>query len=88
MNFDKNDKELLSTTMIIPCMINFNIYSDIQETPEHYIVTYEPGSIVCSLNIQQSYINAEYFINQVYLHSSTPQLGLLVVILGKKSVSH
>ena len=72
--FDKNDKEIFSTSMIIPCMVNFNIYSDVQETPEHYIITYEPGSVVCSTNIQKTFLNCEFFIDQIFLKSSTPQL--------------
>ena len=72
--YDKNDNEIFHTSMIVPCLITMNVYSDIQETPEHYIITYEPGSDICTLNIQQSYVNAEYFINQIYLKSSTPQL--------------
>lgn len=72
--YDKNDNEIFKTTMIIPALITFNIYSDIQETPDSYILTYDPGAEICTLNIQQSYVNAEYFINQVFIYSTTPQL--------------
>ena len=72
--YDNKDKEIFRTTMIIPCVMTFNVYGDVQETKDHYIITYEPNSKICSLNIAQSYVNAEYFINQVYLYSSTPQL--------------
>lgn len=72
--YDKNDKEIFRTTMIIPCVMNFIVYTDVQETPEHYIITYEPNTKVCSLNISKSYVNCEYYINQVYLYSSTPQI--------------
>ena len=72
--YDKNDNEIFKTTMIIPAVLTFFVYSDIQETKDHYIITYDPDSKVCSLNIQQTYVNAEFFINQVYLYSTTPQL--------------
>ena len=72
--YDKDDKEIFHTTMIVPAQLIFNVYSDIQETPEYYILTYDPGAEVCALNIQKSYINCEFFINQVFLHSATPQL--------------
>ena len=72
--YDKNDKELIRTTMIIPCVMSFFVYSDVQETPDNYIITYEPNSKVCSLNMSKSYVNCEYYINQVYLYSSTPQI--------------
>jgi hypothetical protein len=72
--YDKNDKEIFHTTMIVPCQLTLNIYSDIQETPEHYILTYDPGAEVCALNINQSYVNAEFYLNQVLIYSSTPQL--------------
>ena len=72
--YDKNDKEIFKTTMIVPAQIIMNVYSDIQETADDYIITYEPGSDVCAMNIQQTYVNCEFFINQIYIHSSTPQL--------------
>ena len=72
--YDKNGKELMSTMMTIPGMLSFNIYNDIQETEDHFIVSYDPGSNICSLKIQKSPVNAEFFINQIYLHSSVPQL--------------
>lgn len=72
--YDKSDKEIFHTTMIVPGQLIFNVYSDIQETKDYYIITYEPGAEVCALNIQQSYVNVEFFLNQVLIHSSTPQL--------------
>lgn len=72
--YDKNDNEIFHTTMIVPCQIILNIYSDIQETPEYYILTFDPGAEVCQLNINQSYVNAEFYLNQVLIYSSTPQL--------------
>lgn len=72
--YDNNGNELLSTMMVIPSQMNFNIYNDIQEDPDNYIVTYDPDSRVCSLGIQQTFKNAEFFINQVYLYSKNPQI--------------
>lgn len=72
--YDKNDQEILSTMMIVPAMLNFNIYNDIQEDIDNYIITYDPGSEICSLGIQKNVANVEYFINQIYLYSKSPQI--------------
>ena len=72
--YDKNDTEILSTMMIVPAVLNFNIYNDIQEDVDNYIVTYDPGSEICSLAIQKNITNVEYFINQIYLYSKSPQI--------------
>lgn len=72
--YDKNDKEVLSTMMTVPAMISFNIYSDIQEDIDNYIISYEPESDVCYMQIAQNVTNVERFINQVYIHSKTPQI--------------
>ena len=72
--YDNNDQELLSTMMVIPAQITYNIYNEIQEDPDNYIVTYDPDSKICSLGIQQTFKNAEFFINQVYLYSKNPQI--------------
>lgn len=71
---DRNNNVLLSTIMIVPVMLNFNLYEEAAEDVDSYIVTYDPESEVCSLNIQQSFTNAEAFLNQVYLESSKPQV--------------
>lgn len=72
--YDKNDNEILSTMLIVPAMLNFNIYNDIQEDADSYIITYEPGSNICALGIQKNAVNVEFFINQIYLYSKSPQL--------------
>jgi len=72
--YDKNDNKILSTSMVVPAVLNFNIYDDIQEDPDNYIITYEPGSNICSLGIQKNVTNVEYFINQIYLYSKSPQI--------------
>ena len=60
--------------MSIPAVLSFNVYSDIQEDLENYIITYEPDALVCNLGIQKSVANVEYFINQIFLYSKSPQL--------------
>lgn len=72
--YDKNEKELMSTMLTIPVVTSFNVYDDIQEDPEHYIITYEPDSEICTLAIQKSLVNVEYAINQIFLYSHSPQL--------------
>lgn len=72
--YDKNDQEILSTMLIVPAVLNFNIYDDIQEDMDNYIITYEAGSDICSLGIQKNIANVEYFINQIYLYSKSPQI--------------
>ena len=72
--YDKNGQELLSTMMSIPAVLSFNVYSDIQEDLDNYIVTYEPDALICNLGIQKSVANVEYFINQIFLYSKSPQL--------------
>jgi hypothetical protein len=72
--FDKNDQPLFSTMMIIPVMLPFNIYTEIQEDPEYYIISYEPDSIITNLGINKKYTNCEFFMNQIYMHSKSPQL--------------
>ena len=72
--YDKNNTELLSTMMTVPALLTFNVYSDIQEDADNYIITYEPDSDVCRLVIQKSIINVEFFINQIYFYSRTAQL--------------
>ena len=72
--YDKNDQEILSTMLIVPAVLDFNIYDDIQEDMDNYIITYEAGSDICSLGIQKTIANVEYFINQIYLYSKSPQI--------------
>lgn len=72
--YDTSDNELLSTMMIVPAQLEFNIFNEVQEDLDNYIVTYEANSEICSLGIQKTVTNVEYFINQVYLYSKNPQL--------------
>ncbi len=72
--YDKDDNELLSTMMIVPASLTFNLYNDVQEDLDNYIVTYDPGSEICSLGIQKNITNVEFFINQIYLYSKSPQI--------------
>ncbi len=72
--YDNKGNELLSTMMSIPAVLTFNVYSDIQEDIDNYIITYEPDSLICNLGIQKSVANVEYFINQIFLYSKSPQM--------------
>ena len=72
--YDQKGNEVLSTMMSIPAVLSFNVYSDIQEDVDNYIVTYEPEALVCNLGIQKSVANVEYFINQIFLYSKSPQM--------------
>ena len=72
--YDKEDNEILSTMMIVPGVLTFNIYDDVQEDPDNYIVSYEANSDVCTLAIQKTAANVEFFINQIYLYSKSPQV--------------
>lgn len=72
--YDNKDNEILSTMMSIPAVLSFNIYSDIQEDADNYIITYEPDALICNLGIQKNVVNVEYFINQIFLYSKSPQL--------------
>jgi hypothetical protein len=72
--YDKNGNEVQTTLMIIPTMLNFNLYQDPQETESHIVISYEPDSIITSLSMQKNIKNVEFFINSVYLHSKSPQI--------------
>jgi hypothetical protein len=72
--FDNNGKELMSTMMTVPAMMSFRLYNDLGETADHYIISYDPESEVCRMDIQQSIANVEAFINQIYLESKIPQI--------------
>jgi hypothetical protein len=78
--YDQKGTELLSTMMSIPAVIFFNVYSDIQEDPDNYIITYEPDALICNLGIQKSVSNVEYFINQIYLDSKSPQMPYNIML--------
>jgi hypothetical protein len=72
--YDTNDNELMSTMLTIPTLLDFNLYSDIQEDMTNYVVSYEPGSPIVSLGITKSAVAVELFINQIYLYSKVPQI--------------
>lgn len=72
--YDNSDQLILETNMIVPAVLEFNVYNEIQEDAENYIITYESGSNICSLGIQKSVVNVEYFINQIFLYSKAPQI--------------
>ena len=72
--YDKSGNVKLSTMMTVPGMLSFNIYEDIQEDENYYILSYEPDSLVCNLGIQTTFVNVEFFINQVFLYAKSPQV--------------
>lgn len=72
--FNNDGTLLLSTRMVIPSTLHFVLYDDIQEDPEYYILSYDADDEVCSLAARQSLKNVEFYINQIYLHSKTPQI--------------
>ena len=72
--YDKNGNEVQSTLMIIPAMLDFNIYTEPQETQDYIIMNYEPGATIASLSMQKNVKNVEFFINSVYLHSKKPMI--------------
>lgn len=71
---DKEDNVILSTIMTVPTMLSFNLYNDMQEDVDNYIITYEPESQIASVGISKSAVAAEFFINQIYLNSRIPQI--------------
>lgn len=70
--YDKDGNVALSTLMTIPSLMHFNVYSEIQETPDEYILTYEPNSKIVDIAVRKSVANVEYFINQIYLLNKQP----------------
>lgn len=70
--YDKNGKVIEENTMMIPGVLSFHIYGDIQETPDEYIISYDANSEVVGLQIQKTFVNAEFYINQIYLKSTKP----------------
>lgn len=72
--YNKDGGVILSTRMVIPSTMHFVLYDDVQEDPSYYILSYDAGDEVCSLAARQSLKNVEFYINQIYLHSKTPQI--------------
>ena len=72
--YDKNDKVIEENMLTIPSTVTFSKYSPVQEDPDSYIITYEPNSAICKMSMNQTYANAEFFINQIFLYSKSPQV--------------
>ena len=70
--YDNHNNEILSNLMTIPTMINLNIYGDLQEDMDNYIITYEPDSIITSLAFQQNVESVCAYIDLIFLHSKIP----------------
>jgi len=70
--YDKDDNEIFATEMIIPIMMHFNIYNEIQEDDSSYIITYDADSEICNLAMQKTLPNIEYYVNNIYFYSKIP----------------
>lgn len=70
--YDERGTELLSTFMTVPTMIDLNIYGDMQEDMDNYILSYEGGATVCSLAFAQNIANVCQYIDLIFLHSKLP----------------
>lgn len=73
-HYDDKGGEIFSTLMKVPAVLSFNLYNDIEEDRDYYIISYDAESEICSLCIRQSAVNCEFFLNQIYFNSTTPQL--------------
>ena len=67
--YDKDNNEIASTLMTVPTLLTFHLYSDVQETADEYVISYEADSIMMNVAIRESLANVEYFLNQIYLYS-------------------
>jgi len=79
--YDNKNNVIFSTMMIIPTTMIFNIYNEVQQDIDNFIITYEPNSEVCRLDFQQSIINVEGFINQIFINSKIPQIPYNIMAL-------
>lgn len=72
--YDQQDNEIESDLMINPNIITFNVYSDVQEDIDNYIVTYEPDSVIMNMDMKQSLINVEIYLKAIFLYSRVPMI--------------
>lgn len=72
--YDKNGSEVGHTLLTIPAVKEFKLYDDLGEDPNYYIATYEPDSQICDLGMSQNVINVQFFLEQIFLNSKSPQL--------------
>ena len=73
-HYDDKGTEIFSTLMTVPAVLPFNLYNDIEEDRDFYIISYDPESEIASLCIRQSAANCEFYLNQIYFNSTSPQL--------------
>jgi hypothetical protein len=78
--YDSNDKEIFSTYLSIPSLLEFNIYTAIQEDAKEYTVTYEPDSEICRLDFQQNILNIEEILD-IFVSGRTPQIPYNILVL-------
>ncbi len=72
--YDKSGTEISSSLLTIPAVKQFKLYEELGEDPNSYIATYEPDSEICDLGIQQNVVNVQFFLEQIFLNSKSPQL--------------
>lgn len=72
--YDNNDNEIDSDLMINPNIVTFNLYSDVQEDVDNYIVTYDPDSVIMNMDMRQSLVNVEVYLKSIFLYSRIPMV--------------
>jgi hypothetical protein len=70
--YDNHGNEIGKTLMTIPTTVELQLYQDMEETEDDYIISYEAGSTICSVAFQQNIYSVEAFLNLVYLYSRVP----------------
>ena len=69
---DGHGNVVLDTIMTVPTMVDLNIIGDMQENMDEYILSYEPGSLICSLAFQQNIANVCQYLDLVFMNSKLP----------------
>jgi hypothetical protein len=69
---DGHGNVVLDTIMTVPTMVDLNIIGDLQENMDEYILSYEPGSLICSLAFQQNIANVCQYLDLVFMNSKLP----------------
>ena len=70
--YDTHGNEIGKTVMTIPATVELQLYQDMEETTDEYIISYDAGATICSVAFQQNIYNVEAFLNMVYLYSGLP----------------
>lgn len=72
--YDVHGNEIGQTLMTIPTTIDIQLYQDMEETQDEYIINYDADSVICSVGFQQNIYSVEAFLNLIYLYSRVPLL--------------